>query len=383
MERQMHSKRQASVFNALGLALLGLVTFGYTVYHYDYFWHLQRGANGKAAIQLLDEMRRPFLAMKQAELNLLQPVQDASSVTLLESAIREGQHKLAAYLELAQYNADAYQKVLKLKASYESWVALELEMAHMLASSSGAQTEPRKREMLANKNTAAFLQVMDVLGEGEHPIHRDIEAGASAARGLLISSLSLIAYLIALVFWREWSRRERERQYYESELRLNRLALTDSLTGLANRMLLDDRLSLAIAKARRYKNLVAIMYLDLDGFKAINDEMGHEVGDVVLQEVAARLKQHTREMDTVARVGGDEFVILATELSDKDEAHLFADKLQRALLPPFVHGGKQYSLRASLGVSLFPDNGELPAELIKLADAAMYEAKRKSKSSQT
>jgi len=205
--------------------------------------------------------------------------------------------------------------------------------------------------------------VMDVLGDGEKPIHHDIDAGAAAVRGLLVSSLTFIAYLIAVAFWREWVRHRRERLRYESDLRLHRLAHMDSLTGLANRVLLEDRFSVAIAAARRYRHRLGILYLDLDGFKEVNDKMGHEAGDSVLKEVALRLQKHTRDMETVARVGGDEFVVLTTNLRDIADARVVADKLQAALNQPFELRGKPYPLRASIGIAIFPDDGEQPLVL--------------------
>jgi diguanylate cyclase (GGDEF)-like protein len=220
---------------------------------------------------------------------------------------------------------------------------------------------------------------MDVLGDGEKPIHHDIDAGAAAVRGLLVSSLTFIAYLIAVGFWREWVKRRRERLRYEGDLRLHRLAHMDSLTGLANRVLLDDRISVAIAAAHRYSHRLGILYLDLDGFKQVNDELGHDAGDSVLKEVALRLQKHVREMDTVARVGGDEFVVLLTNLRDRADARVATDKLQAALDQPFELRGRPCPLRASVGVAIFPDDGEQPVQLLKHADDAMYETKRMTK----
>lgn len=371
--------RQGEFFSALVLAALGFMLYGFTIFYFDYFRLLKQGENGKAAIQMLDQMRRPFLALKQAELYLMQSAYDASALSKIENSISDGSQKLAEYLELASYNKEAQKQVLHLKSSYESWVSLELELARISAAG-GMRTDYRKMDTLLQKNSAAFLTVMDVLGDGEGPIHHDIEAGAAAARDLLISSLIFIAYLIAVVFWREWVRHRRERQYYEKELQLSRLALMDGLTGLANRTLLDDRLSLAIAKARRDNHRLGILYFDLDGFKPINDELGHEVGDSVLKEVALRLKEHTREMDTVARVGGDEFIVVTPNLRGEDEARLIADKIQIALSQPLTLCGKQYQISASLGIAMYPENGEQAAQLIKHADTAMYQAKRASKS---
>ncbi len=380
--QQETNQRQSDAWTVLWLAILGTLLYGFTVFQYDYFRVLKRGENGQAAIQMLDQMRRPFLALKQAELHLLQSAGEASAMSNIESAIHDGRQELSEYLDLASYNEEVRKKVVLLEASYEAWVSLELELVRrraLLAANSGIWTEDRGLDALVHRNSSAFLTVMEVLSDGEKPIHHDIKAGAAAVRGLLVSSLAFIVYLIGVAFWREWVGHRREHLHYENELQLHRLVHMDSLTGLANRILFDDRFSVAIAAARRYGHRVGILYLDLDEFKAVNDELGHEVGNSVLKEVALRLQKHTREMDTVARVGGDEFVVLMTNLRDAADARSIADKLQAALNQPFELRGKPYPLRASLGIAIFPDDGEQPEQLLKHADAAMYEAKRLTK----
>lgn len=380
--QQETNQRRSDTWTVLWLTILGTLLYGFTVFQYDYFRVLKRGENGQAAIQLLDQMRRPFLALKQAELRLLQSAREASAMSDIESAIHDGRQKLSEYLELASYNEEVRKKVALLKASYETWVSLELELVRrraLLAADSGIWTEDRGLDALVHRNSSAFLTVMEVLGDGEKPIHHDIKAGAAAVRGLLVSSLAFITYLTGVAFWREWVGHRREYLHYENELQLHRLVHMDSLTGLANRILFDDRFSIAIAAARRYGHRVGILYLDLDEFKAVNDELGHEAGDSVLKEVALRLQKHTREMDTVARVGGDEFVVLMTNLRDMTDARGVADKLQAALNQPFELRGKPYPLHTSLGIAIFPDDGEQPGQLLKHADAAMYEAKRMTK----
>jgi diguanylate cyclase (GGDEF)-like protein len=382
LTKPMTGQHARATWITLWLVILGAVLYGFTVFQYDYFRVLKRGENGQAAIQMLDQMRRPLLAMKQAELRLLQSAGEASTIIGIESAIHDGRQKLSEYLELASYDEEVRKKVVSLEASYEAWVSLELELVHRrdyLGADSSMRAKHVELDALVNRNSSAFLTVMDVLGHGETPIHHDIDAGAAAVRGLQASSLTFIAYLIAVVFWREWTKRRQERLRYESDLRLHRLALMDSLTGLANRVLLEDRFHVAIAAARRYGHRVGISYLDLDGFKEVNDEMGHEAGDSILKEVALRLQKHVREIDTVARVGGDEFVVLTPNLRNTADARVVADKLQAALNQPFELRGKPYSLRASMGIAVFPDDGEQSAQLLKHADAAMYEAKRMTK----
>lgn len=380
--QQETNQRRSDTWTVLWLVILGTLLYGFTVFQYDYFRVLKRGENGQAAIQMLDQMRRPFLALKQAELRLLQSNGEASAMSNIESAIHDGRQKLSEYLDLTSYNEEVKKKVVLLNTSYEAWVSLELELVRrraLLAADPGIWTEHRGLDALVHRNSSAFLTVMEALGDGEKPIHHDIKAGAAAVRGLLVSSLAFIAYLIGVAFWREWVGHRREYLHYENELQLHRLVHMDSLTGLANRILFDDRFSIAIAAARRYGHRVGILYLDLDEFKAVNDELGHEVGDSVLKEVALRLQKHTREMDTVARVGGDEFVVLMTNLRDAADARGIADKLQAALNQPFELRGKPYPLRTSMGIAIFPDDGEQPGQLLKHADAAMYEAKRMTK----
>jgi len=380
--KQVTDQHRKDTWIAFWLVILGAVLFGVTVFQYDFFRTLKRGENGQAAIQMLDEMRRPFLALKQAELRLLQSAGEASAISGIETAIRDGRQTLLKYLKFASYNEEVRKEVVHLEASYEAWVSLELELVRRktyLVAGPGTWAEHADLDALVYRNSSAFLTVMDVLGDGEKPIHHDIEAGAAAVRGLLASSLTFIAYLLAVGFWREWMKRRQERLHYESELQLHRLAHMDSLTGLANRVLLNDRFSVAIAAARRYGHRVGILYLDLDGFKEVNDKMGHEAGDSVLKEVALRLQKHTRDMDTAARIGGDEFVVLATNVRDMADVRIVSDKLQAALSQPFELHGKPYPLRASMGIAIFPDDGEQPVQLLEHADAAMYKAKRMNK----
>jgi len=157
--------------------------------------------------------------------------------------------------------------------------------------------------------------------------------------------------------------------------RLDHLAQYDDLTGLANRALLRDRLARALAAARRHGSLVAVMVLDLDGFKRVNDTLGHAAGDRLLVEVAERLRVRVRETDTVARLGGDEFALVIEDLSRPEHATFVARKLLDALEPPIRLDGREARVGASLGVALYPRDGEDPAVLLRLADAAMYAVK--------
>lgn len=155
-----------------------------------------------------------------------------------------------------------------------------------------------------------------------------------------------------------------------------RLAELDPLTGLPNRALLLDRFAQAIATAKRRVARMALLFVDLDDFKQINDQLGHVAGDEALQQVALRLGQSIREADTVSRYGGDEFVILLTEVSQAADATLIAAKLLAALGQPLRVGDRDLRMTASIGISVYPDDGQTIEALIGHADAAMYRAKR-------
>jgi diguanylate cyclase (GGDEF)-like protein/PAS domain S-box-containing protein len=159
------------------------------------------------------------------------------------------------------------------------------------------------------------------------------------------------------------------------EERVQFLAYSDALTGLPNRRLLQDRLTQALASARRQKSRVALLFLDLDRFKNINDSLGHAVGDLLLQEVAGRLKTWGREQDTVARVGGDEFLIVLTGLKDITDVAVAAERLMDAMIGEYSIQGHTLNITCSLGISIFPEHGTDTETLIKNADAAMYSAK--------
>ena len=162
----------------------------------------------------------------------------------------------------------------------------------------------------------------------------------------------------------------------QQEQRLERMAHYDSLTGLPNRTLLGDRLRQAIAQAQRRSSRLAVAYLDLDGFKPVNDQHGHHTGDQLLIEVAARLQSHLRAGDTAARLGGDEFVLLLSDLRTLTELEGILTRVLDSLSQPFQTKGQALQITASIGVALYPDDGSDGDTLLRHADQAMYEAKR-------
>ncbi len=163
------------------------------------------------------------------------------------------------------------------------------------------------------------------------------------------------------------------------EKNLEHQAYHDSLTGLPNRALLLDRIDQAIRHAKRNKSLLAVLFLDLDNFKQINDSFGHSVGDTVLIAISGRLKNTLRDMDTIARLGGDEFTILLSEFDKEEEINEITTKLFDTLRKPLVIKGGELFVTTSIGISVFPNDGTDPEILLRNADAAMYRAKEKGR----
>ena len=164
--------------------------------------------------------------------------------------------------------------------------------------------------------------------------------------------------------------------HYEQEVATARhFALHDELTGLPNRTLLLDRLNQVLARAKRYDRQFALLFLDLDRFKEVNDRLGHATGDKLLQRVAERLLSSVRGGDTACRYGGDEFVLLLPEVESERRAMEVAEKIRGRLAKPYEIDGHSIALTATVGVAIYPNNGIGQVDLIGHADAAMYRAK--------
>lgn len=157
--------------------------------------------------------------------------------------------------------------------------------------------------------------------------------------------------------------------------RLEHLAHYDYLTKVPNRYLLLDRIEHLIAQSERIKSNFALLYIDLDKFKTINDTKGHAFGDQVLIETALRLKQSIRNSDTVARIGGDEFVLLLENISNKDDVSIMVEAIAKALNKEFIINNEKFEVSCSIGVAIYPDDGTTTDTLLATADVAMYKAK--------
>jgi len=207
-------------------------------------------------------------------------------------------------------------------------------------------------------------------------------SGVVVTSVLVVILVSHVALL--LFFWRGRKALTKANLQLESaNEELRRRAFIDPLTGLPNRMLFEDRLLHAMqrydrdddSRARREPCKLAVLFVDLDGFKPINDMLGHAVGDEVLKEAARRLRTATRDSDTVARIGGDEFVLLAEDVSDVADCASLANRVIQVLAQPLEVQGHQVTLSGSVGVALYPEHGDR-MKLVQNADAAMYTAKR-------
>jgi len=224
-------------------------------------------------------------------------------------------------------------------------------------------------EALKEIETDSYLPVLAVTAQPAHKL-RALQEGA---KDFVSKPFDLAEVLMRVHNMLEVRLLHQATRDYSKKLEA--LALNDPLTGLANRRLLNDRMSMALVHARRNKSAMAVAYLDLDGFKQINDTLGHGTGDILLKMVAKRLVATVREEDTVARPGGDEFILALWHVSGIDYAATVVSRAIEAVARPYDIGGNAVSITVSAGVSIYPDHGEEAETLLKSADLALYEAK--------
>jgi diguanylate cyclase (GGDEF)-like protein/PAS domain S-box-containing protein len=180
-----------------------------------------------------------------------------------------------------------------------------------------------------------------------------------------------------IIGFRSVSRDITERKQFEQKL--SEMATHDSLTGLPNRVLLSDRLMIGSALARRSGHRMAVLMLDLDRFKTVNDAMGHSVGDELLKDVGQRLSGIMRKSDTVSRIGGDEFVLVLPHISQIEHVTKFAERILNAFQEPFIFGRHRLQVTTSIGIAIYPEDGTNIENLLKSADSAMYLAKEQGR----
>ena len=305
---------------------------------------------------------------------------------------RETLNQWAALLTVALDEADAADGVKKL----------EREMRAILETSPDAiaryDAQLRYAYLNATAATAIGLPLEQIVGHTDQELGRD--AGVSAAweaglRQVLVTGAATeVEFSEGLANDARWYQARMVPQFGDdgaisgvltstrditatkrAELALAHQAVHDSLTGLANRVLFMDRLSQALARMEREPGRLAVLFVDLDHFKEINDSLGHEVGDRLLCDVARRLEAVSRRVDTVARFGGDEFVMLCDKLAAEEDVRIIAERVVRALSRPYLHEGSELPVSASVGIVVAADPYSATDAMIRDADAAMYQAK--------
>jgi len=266
---------------------------------------------------------------------------------------------------------DGYESTFKRVDTAEAMAAALDEQAWDLVIADYSMpsfSSPAALKLLKEKELdLPFIIVSGTIGED-----RAVEAMKAGAHDFILKN-NLKRLLPAIQ--RELREASGRRARLRAEARLNQLALYDLLTGLPNRQFFMELLNKALHRAQRAKRLVALLFLDLDRFKMVNDLLGHVAGDELLKSVAMRLKSVARASDTVARLSGDEFTIILEDVLSADSVARFSQKILQALTQGFKVSGRDFFITGSIGVALYPNDGTDMATLLKSADAAMYAAK--------
>jgi len=263
-------------------------------------------------------------------------------------------------------------------------IAYRLKTLQMVVDTRSAGGVDASHELVSvDEDKLEMKRIHDVLAQMEEEenaqLNGRLRARDVAYREFWWSFMALIVTLSASTMWQYLQVRRIMQLEAEARRRIRHMAEHDPLTELPNRRHLQDKLDLAIAYAKRSGKKVAVMFIDLDGFKAVNDTMGHQAGDELLKVVAQRLRQGTRSNDFVARLGGDEFVVVLSELDQLADANRLAAKLNSLISLPVPLNEGVARISTSIGISLFPANGRSSAELLGKADDAVYQAKAAGK----
>ncbi|MBU1776735.1 MAG: diguanylate cyclase [Gammaproteobacteria bacterium] len=235
-----------------------------------------------------------------------------------------------------------------------------------------ADLSPSEQPGGASSRMLADQRIADAIRNGSQHfewVHRRIDTGLPFPADVLLNAMNIKGRMVLQAVVRNITERK------QAEDKIKHLAFYDTLTGLPNRMLLNDRLQQALVAAKREGRRGGLMFVDLDRFKQVNDTLGHDVGDELLQQAAARMQGCVRASDTVARIGGDEFIVLLRVMETAQDAINVAEIIRAVLRLPFELAGQQLEISCSIGIALYPEHGNDAVELSKHADIAMYRAK--------
>lgn len=233
-------------------------------------------------------------------------------------------------------------------------------LSHCQSAQCSGEEHPCPFELVKKTGKSVIVEHVHTDADGNK---RDVEVHCYPVFDAAGNIIQLIEYSIDIS----------ERKLFEQ--RLEQMAFFDTLTGIPNRTLFFDRLGHAISLAKRNRQTLALLFLDLDRFKYVNDSFGHNMGDLLLKEIAARLKNCLRQSDTVARMGGDEFTVILTPITEPRDARIFATKILQLVAEPYFISGHKFIISGSIGISLYPEDGEEVEVLMQKADIAMYRSK--------
>jgi diguanylate cyclase (GGDEF)-like protein len=374
----------------VGLALIAIAAVASTILTSNALVRQEKDAGVLAVVTeqilLSENVENTGFELEAAETQE-QRTKAANRIRDLENRLRANHDGLrfgSDSLDLPSDHSQAFvdQMEAEVEPFFSRMTALTGELR--IAGSSGAQVKPGAADELS--------KVAEEFREGMHGVAgllRD-EAEARVVRLrvtqiVILSAMLLLVVFEALVLFRpavrdvrrEWEQRaaEHESARAHDQQKLSYLARYDPLTGLINRFLFGDRLQNAIARAKRDETLVALMFLDLDDFKAVNDHYGHVTGDALLKQVAKRLVAAVRETDSVARIGGDEFTVILESGTRLEDAGQVATKILESLAEPYLIGSREFRVTASIGIAMYPVDGDSSQALLRDADIAMYSAK--------
>ncbi len=374
----------------IGRYVLALVLIGMLAVLSTFVTHRALSAKARDATVLEYGLRQGYLAARVAELSTLavgglpqalntEFVETVEEISRVHDAFVGGDPELDVP---AMTNTDTESFLIEARVALDAFLSTADRVKR--AVDVGGIPASVEVEAVTDASAGYGLAMQRVVASYLRTSGEQVVALEQTEYFLLVATLALLVLEGLFLFrpavrslqrsWTESSEAHRSERELDQQ-RLNYLARYDSLTGLINRTLFSDRLENAVSRARRDGSVVALMFLDLDGFKEVNDRLGHAVGDALLRQAAERIVGCVRESDTVARLGGDEFTVILEGGQRVEDAGQVATKILRRLAAPYRVGGEDIVITSSMGIAAYPLDGETTEELLKGADIAMYSAK--------